>query len=170
MIILSVFVFLISFLLQGLISNIHNYTIIHMSIFSAIYLLLALVVLQPYFENDKKFITLLLVFGILFDITYTNTFVLSTCIFIVIFYLNKFLNFIFPYNLFTINMFALISMVVYHIITFIFLTVFKFDSYGFLTLLKIIVCNIFMTVTYTTIIYYIVLWSSKKFKLKTVKD
>ena len=87
MIILSVFVFLISFLFQGLISNIHNYTIIHLSIFSAIYLLLALVVLQPYFENDKKFIIMLLVFAILFDITYTNTFVLSTCIFIIIFYM-----------------------------------------------------------------------------------
>lgn len=170
MIILSVIIFLISFLLQGLISNVHNYTIIHMSIFSAIYLLLALVVLQPYFENDKKFITILLVFGILFDITYTNTFVLNTCIFIIIFYLNKFLNFIFPYNLFTVNMFALISMIVYNVITFIFLTVFKFDSYGFLILLKIIACNIFMTVTYTTIIYYIVLWCSKKFKLKTVKS
>ncbi len=170
MIILSVFVFLISFLFQGLISNIHNYTIIHLSIFSAIYLLLALVVLQPYFENDKKFIIMLLVFGILFDITYTNTFVLSTCIFIIIFYLNKFLNFIFPYNLFTVNMFALISMIVYHIITFIFLTVFKFDSYGFLTLLKIIMSNIIMTITYTTIVYYIVIFISKKFNLKVVKD
>ena len=67
-------------------------------------------------------------------------------------------------------MFALISMIVYHVITFIFLTVFKFDSYGFLTLLKIIMSNIIMTITYTTIVYYIVIFISKKFNLKVVKD
>ena len=106
MIIVSVISLLFSLFLQGLVSNFQSYTMHDLSIFSAVYMLLTLVVLQPYFENDKKFLILIIIFGVLLDITYSNTFILCTCIFLAIFYLNKLLNFFFPYNLFTVNLFA----------------------------------------------------------------
>lgn len=170
MIIVSIISLLFSLFFQGLISNFQSYTVYSLSIFSAVYMLLTLVVLQPYFESDKKFLILIIVFGILLDITYSNTFVLCTCIFLAIFYLNKLLNFFFPYNLFTVNLFAILSMIVYHIVTFIFLVVLNFDSYNIIILFKVIACNIVMTIIYTSVMYYLISYVYKKFNLKLIRE
>ena len=170
MIIVSVISLLFSLFLQGLVSNFQSYTMHDLSIFSAVYMLLTLVVLQPYFENDKKFLILIIIFGVLLDITYSNTFILCTCIFLAIFYLNKLLNFFFPYNLFTVNLFAVLSMVSYHILTFLFLVILNFDSYNIIILLKVIGCNLIMTIIYTSIMYYLIDFVYKKFKLKIIRE
>lgn len=170
MIIVSVISLIISLFIHGLMSNFFGYTISDLSIFSTVYVLVNFVVLQQYFENDKKFLILVIVFGMLMDIVYSNTFILCTCIFVTIFYLNKLLSFFFPYNIFTINIFSLLSIFVYHIITFIFLKILNFDSYGILILLKILGCNIIMTIIYTTMLYYVIDYIYKKFRLKIVRD
>jgi hypothetical protein len=170
MIIISVISLIISLFLQGLMSNFLGYTISNLSIFSTIYILVNIVVLQQYFENDKKSLILIIIFGMLFDIVYSNTFILSTCIFITLFYLNKLLSFFFPYNILTINVFSLLSVFIYHLITFIFLKILIFDSYGIINLIKILGCNIIMTLIYTTILYYIIGHIYKKFNLKIVRD
>lgn len=170
MIIVSIISLLFSLFIQGLVSNFQGFTIDNLSIFSAIYLLITLVVLQPYFESDKKFLILILVFGMLLDITYSNTFILCTCIFVAVFYFNKLLNFFFPYNLFTVNLFSILSMIIYHVLTFLFLVLLKFDAYSILVLLKIIACNIIMTILYTSVMFFIIEFIYKKFRLKIVKD
>lgn len=170
MIIVSIISLLLSLFIQGLVSNFQGFTIDNLSIFSAIYLLITLVVLQPYFESDKKFLILILIFGMLLDITYSNTFILCTCIFVAIFYFNKLLNFFFPYNLFTVNLFSILSMIIYHVLTFLFLVLLKFDAYSILVLLKIIACNIIMTILYTSVMFLVIEFIYKKFRLKLVKD
>ena len=170
MIIVSVISLLFSLFLQGLVSNFQSYTMHGLSIFSAVYMLLTLVVLQPYFESDKKFLILIIIFGVLLDITYSNTFILCTCIFLAIFYLNKLLNFFFPYNLFTVNLFAVLSMISYHIITFLFLVILNFDSYNIIIILKVIGCNLIMTIVYTSIMYYLIDFVYKNFKLKIIRE
>lgn len=170
MILISIISLLISLLLQGLMSNFLGYTIDNLSIFSAIYVLINLVVLLPYFEDNKKILIIIIISGLLMDMVYSNTCIFYTCIFIVIFYLNKILNFFFPSNLLTINVCSFLSMVVYHILTFIFLTIFGFDSYGILTLLKIIGCNIIMTIIYTCILYCLISFIYKKFDLKIIRE
>lgn len=170
MIIVSVISLLFSLLIQGLMSNFFGYTIDNLSIFSAVYVLINLVVLMPYFEDNKKILIILIIFGLLMDMVYSNTCIFCTCIFLVIFYFNKMLNFFFPSNLLTINIFSILSMIVYHVLTFIFLVILKFDSYGILVLLKVIGCNIIMTIIYTTILYFLISFIYKKFDLKIVRE
>lgn len=170
MIIVSVISLLFSLLIQGLMSNFFGYTIDNLSIFSAVYVLINLVVLMPYFEDNKKILIILIIFGLLMDMVYSNTCIFCTCIFLVIFYFNKMLNFFFPSNLLTINIFSILSMIVYHVLTFIFLVILKFDSYGILVLLKVIGCNIIMTIIYTTILYFLISFVYKKFDLKIVRE
>lgn len=170
MIIVSVISLLFSLLIQGLMSNFFEYTIDNLSIFSAVYVLINLVVLMPYFEDNKKILIILIIFGLLMDMVYSNTCIFCTCIFLVIFYFNKMLNFFFPSNLLTINIFSILSMIVYHVLTFIFLVILKFDSYGIFVLLKVIGCNIIMTIIYTTILYFLISFVYKKFDLKIVRE
>lgn len=166
----SIISLIISLLLQGGISNFLGYTISDLSIFSAVYVLINLIVIQQYFEDSKKNLIIIIVFGLLMDQVYTNTSILCACIFVLIFYFNKFLNFFLPYNLFTVNVFSLLSMIVYHLVSFFVLVILRFDSYGILILFKVIGCNIIMTIIYTSILYLVINYIYKRFDLKVIRD
>ena len=170
MIVVSVISLVLSLLIQGIMSNLLGYTIDNISIFSTIYVLINIVVLQQYFDNDKKILLLIVIFGMLMDIVYSNTLIFTTSIFIIIFYLNKLLSSFLPYNAFTINVFSLLSVFIYHIISFAFLKVLQYETYGIMILLKVLSCNIIMTIIYTTLLHLIISSIYKKFNLKIVRD
>ena len=169
MIIISIIIILISFFIQGLTSNYLGYTYSNLSFFSTIYILIALLVLNPYFENKKKYLIILVIFGLLTDIVYTNTFILNTCLFITSYYLSKMFHFFFPYNWVTISISNLLCIFAYHVISFLFLIILKYDTYTFSNLLKVLSHSILMTFIYSTIIYTIIVFIVKKFELKEVK-
>ena len=169
MIIVSVISLIISFFLHGLVSNLQSFTLESFNWFSCPFLLINFVVLHSYFESDKRFLTLIIVFGVLFDIVYSNTLVLCTAFFILVFYLNKLYSFFFPSNVFTVNFFSLIAMIIYHILSFAFLRLLQFDSYNLLVLFRVILSNLFMNIVYTTILYYAIKLVYEKFNLKIVR-
>lgn len=169
MMIISVIILLISTFIQGIASNYLGYSYNNLSIFSTVYVLIALLILNPYFENKKKYFTLLIVFGLIIDITYANTSILNTCLFIICYYLSKNFHFFFPYNWLTVSISNLICVFTYHIISFLFLNILKYDTYTFSNLLKILSHSILMTIIYSNIIYIITSFVNKKFQIKEVK-
>lgn len=169
MMLVSIFTVILSLLIQGTVSNYIGYTYTDLSIFSTIYILLSLLVINQYFENKKKYLILLIIFGIIVDIIYTNTIGLNTVLFIITYYFSKAFHFFFPYNLFTINISNLLSIFFYHIISFFFLTILKYDSYTIWMLTKILTHSILMTIIYTTIVFLIIEFIKNKFELKEVK-
>ena len=169
MIVLSVISLVISFFLQGLISNFCSFTINNLSLFSTLFVLANFVVLYEYYENNSKFIILLVIFGLLMDIVYNSTALISVFTFIVVFYVNRGLKFFLPYNFVTVNLFAIISLIIYHLITFFFLIILQYDNYTFMVLLKIIGSNLLAMVIYTSILYYVIGLVVKKFELKIVR-
>lgn len=169
MMLLSIIILIISTLIQGIMSNYLGYTVDSLSTFSTIYVLIALLILAPYFENKKKYLIILIIFGLIIDITYANTFVLNTCLFITVYYLSRTFHFFFPYNWITISISNLLSIFAYHIISFLFLSILRYDTYTFSSLFKILSHSILMTIIYSNIIYTIVVFITQKFQLKEVK-
>ena len=169
MMLTSIITLLISLLIQGILSNYLGYTYDNLSIFSTLYVLIALLILNPYFENKKKYFALLIIFGLIIDITYTDTFLFNTCLFIMCYYISKCFHFFFPYNPITISVSNILSIFAYHIISFIILTVLKYDAYSVSNLSKILESSILMTIIYSNILYFLIDLIIKKFGLKEVK-
>lgn len=169
MMLISILTLLFSFLLQGLASNYQGYTIDNLSWFITIYPLINLLILIPYFEESKKIITLVIIFGILTDFVYTNTLILNACLFIIIYYISKKFHFYFPYNLLTINISNIISITIYHTLSFIILIALKYDKYTLQLLGKTILHSIPMTIIYTSILYLIISKLFTKNELKEIK-
>ena len=138
-------------------------------IISTLYVLVALLIISSYFENRKKYFILLIVFGFVIDVVYTNTFILNVCLFIVCYFISKLFHSFFPYNWFTLSFSNIICVCSYHIITFLFLSVLRYDIYGIFSLFKILSHSILMTVIYTIIVYTIIVFVRKKFQIKEVK-
>jgi len=166
---IAIITIITSFILDGIISNHQNYTLIAPSIFKTIFTIIALVNVYPYFHNDKKYILLLLITGIFFDIVYAGTFMFVTIIFIIIYYVHKFIDFFLPFNLLNINIISCISIFIYHLLSFCLLNVFKYNSYDINLLINIIVHSVLGTIIYTTIMYCILKRIYDKYNIKHIR-
>ena len=169
MIILSLIMLLISTFLQGLLSNYLGYTFDNLSIFSTIYILITLLIINPNFENKKKYFFLLIIFGTIMDVAYTNTFGLNISLFIVCYYISQAFHFFFPYNPFTISISNLLCISIYHVGSFILLSMFKYDMYPISSLSNILLNSILMTIIYSTLMYFVINLFVKRLQLKEVK-
>ena len=146
----------ISFLFDGLSSLFITSNIYSPSIFSTIYTVISLVIIYNYFDNDNKYLKILITLGILFDIVYTNTFLLNVFIFIIIYMVMKVLNDYIPNNLFMINIKSSIAIVTYHLLSYMILFIVHYDKYYVKELFLIISRSIVMTVIYTSVSYLII--------------
>ena len=169
MIIFSIILLVISFLLQGILSNFLAYSPGDVSIFATIYVLVTLLLLYPHFENKKKYLLLLVIFGWLVDLVYCNTVLLNICMFYIIYKFSNLFHFFFPYNLLTINISNLLGVFIYHSLSFLLLSLFGSDSYSFIMLIRMFGCSIIMTVIYTTVSYYVIKLVRERIELKEVK-
>lgn len=166
MMILSIILLIISFLLQGLVSNFIG---VNSSIFYTIYVLISLLIIYPHFENKKKYLILLFIFGLLMDLVYTNTTLLNVSLFFIIYYFSRMFHFFLPYNLLTINISNILSVFIYNIITFLMLVILRVDSYSFISLVKMLGSSIIMSIIFTSIVYWLVNYLKKRLDLKEVK-
>ncbi len=147
---------IISFLLDALMSNYLNTDIVNSSYLMTIYSVIALVIIYHFFDNDNKYLTILIILGISFDIVYTNTFLLNIFIFIIIYFVIKTINNYIPNNILTINLKTLLAITIYHLLTFLILNLANYNNYPINILFSILSKNIIMTTIYTTTSYLII--------------
>ncbi len=147
---------IISFFLDGLISNYIPIDIIFPNYFTTIYSVISLIIIYNYFDNEQKYLRILFPLAILFDIVYTNTFILNIILFFIIYLLIKQLNYYIPNNLLTINIKALLAISIYHILSYLILILVHYNNYKINVLFTIISKSIIMTIIYTSISYIII--------------
>lgn len=146
---------IISFLLDGIISNIIPFNLVDPSYFKTIYSVISLVIIYNYFDNHQKYLTILIILGIFFDIIYTNTFILNIIVFLIIYIVLSNLDYIITTNIFTINLKSIVCISTYHITTYIILLLANYNNYSIKLLGLILIRSIIMTIIYTTISYLI---------------
>ena len=161
--IIAIILLTISFLLEGFMSIYFPSNLINPSILSCLYTLITLIIIYPYFYNEKKYYILLIAFGLLIDIVYSNTFLFNTILFLLLSIIIKILNVILPNNIFTINVKSLVIIIVYHILSFVLLSIVDYNGYTFNLLFDIIINSIIMTLIYTSLSYFIAKFLFKKY-------
>ena len=153
--IIAIIYVIISFLLDGLMSNILPFNLVDPSYLKTIYSIISLVILYNYFDNKQKYLKILIILGIFFDIVYTNTFILNVVVFIVIYIILSLVDYMIPTNIITINIKSISCIFLYHILTYIILLLANYNSYSIKLLGIILLRSIIMTIIYTTIRYLI---------------
>lgn len=159
----------ISFLLDNFLSNNIAYSITNPSWFSTIYTLVCLFVLFPYFGNQKKYLYIMLITGGLFDIVYTGTILVNLCIFTILYFIIKKIDFWLPNNIIMINILSLIGIITYHVLCFVILTLVKYNNYDPRLLLNIITHSIISTIIYTSLLHIIISKIYDKLNIKQIK-
>ena len=153
--IIAIIYVIISFLLDGLVSNYISFNLVNPSYLKTIYSIISLVIIYNYFDNPKKYLSILITLGIFFDIIYTNTFILNIIVFITIYIILSNLDYVITTNIFTINLKSIICVSLYHILTDIILILANYNNYSIKLLGIILLRSILMTIIYTSISYFV---------------
>ena len=167
--IISVIILIISFLLDGLMSCYFSSSFASLNIFSTLYTLIALIVIFPYFYNEKKYYILLIIFGVLMDIIYTNTFMMNVILFIIISFLVRILNYLLPENVLMLNVISVSGIIFYYVLSFVILRIIDYNVYPISILFDVCVNSILMTIIYTSMLYFLSKYLFIKFDKKQIR-
>lgn len=144
-------IIIISFILEGVLTNIINMNLILLPLFTIV----SLVITYPYIKNNYKFIIISIIIGLLYDIAYTNslfinTFTFTLCSLLIIF-IDKFIKESFIGRMF-INIFMII---IFKTLSYLLLFIFSFIKFDYNILINGIISSLILNIIYGLLLYFI---------------
>lgn len=151
-------ILIISLLLQSLFSN---FIAINTNLFNPIFPLIAILIIYPYFKkNNKKYLIYSVVYGFLYDLFYTETFILYAFLFFLIALLIIKLNKYFSKNIINIIIMTILIVISYRVIVYTLLVLINYLSFNIFVLFKSIYSSLILNILYAVILY--VLYNRKQ--------
>lgn len=139
---------IISFVLDGILSNYLSNSCLFVPLFS----LVSLLSLCIYFKNDMNYYKSSFVLGLFYDIIYANTFVFYACMFLLMAFIIKKISGIFASNFLNLSMGVVIIVSIFRIATYLcfwFTREFAFDYH---ILLKGIYSSLILNIFYANVV------------------
>ena len=156
-------VIILSFLFDGIFSNL----ITNNSLLVPIFSLVSLLVLYPYFNsNNKNFIIVSGIVGLFYDIIYTDSIFVNTFMFLLlsifIIKISEYAN----YNLLNLSILTIISICLYRILSYLLLCMVGYLNFNEIILIRGIYSSLIINIIYCIILYFVTDYIGKKFKLR----
>jgi cell shape-determining protein MreD len=159
-IIVSIFSFLLEYLFN---------LFFHGTIFSSLIVFSSIILLQPYFKNNKfNYFLYCFVVGFLYDYIYTGLYFMNAGIFLLIGVIVLWINSISPNNFFVSILEIVFLICLYRFFSFLFLYINGFFIFDFGILFKAIYSSLLLNVIYGICIYLILYMVSCKFNIKRI--
>ncbi|MEG2322476.1 MAG: hypothetical protein RSB71_03245 [Bacilli bacterium] len=157
-----IFVSVLSFLMDGILSK----YIASTSLFLPLFTIISLIIIYPYFNNnDYRYLKYVSIMGLLYDIAYMNTVFFNFFIFLILGFIVLFIFYFLTNNYLFNILTSVICIVIYRIIIYLFLVIVKNYSFSFNILFKSIYSSLILNIIYCTIVYLFTSLYSKKHKI-----
>lgn len=159
-------ILIVSFILQGILSNFIN---IDTNIFNLLLPIVALIIIYPYFrKNNRKYFIYAGIYGFLYDLIYTDTFILYAGLFVIIGFIISLLNVIFSNNIINIGFITTIVIIIYRVITYSILVTVNYLNFDIGILIESIYSSLLLNIIYAIIIYFISDKLSYKYRIQKI--
>lgn len=160
-----IILFIISFFLDGILSNFLPYMVGDLSFFTPMLTIVSLVVLYPFFTKKLKiyFVSCFLL-GLCYDFMYTNMLFYNAILFLMLGLLSTLVYRYIQVNWFSILLFVFIMIVGYECMNAIIILVFNLVPMTFYRLLYKIGHSLLLNLLYGELLYFIILLLPKKYK------
>lgn len=146
-------ILLISFILQGMLSNFIN---IDTSIFNLLLPIIALIITYPFFcKNLSRYLIYAGIYGFLYDLIYTDTLILYAGLFVIIAFIISLLNIIFSNNIINIGFISGLVIIIYRIISYTILVIINYIPFDMNLLFHSIYSSLVINILYAIILYFI---------------
>ena len=162
---ISVLIIIISFLLDGILTNFLPYMVNDLSYFTPLFTVVSIFLIYPFYQKkEKKYYITVLLLGIFYDLFYTNLLFFNAMLFLMIAFTTKYI-----YKNLQIGylklLFYIISIIcLYEITTAFFIVIFNLVPMTFPRLLYKISHSILLNIVYAELIYLIIQKIPQKYK------
>lgn len=162
------FVIIISFILESIISSLIP---INTNFFNPCFVVVALIIIYPYFNKyNNRYLITCLITGLIYDFIFTSTLFFFSIIFLILGLIIKFIFSKVSNNIISVNITSFIIIVLYRLIVYFTLLATNYFSFDFNYLLKGIYSSIIMNIIYTSMLYLLTEFISKKLNIKKKYD
>lgn len=155
------YIILVSFLLESIFSN---FIAISSNVFIPLFTLTALVILFPYYNKEKEYFKMCILFGFLYDVVFTNTLFINVGLFMMVGFTTKILNYYLSNNILNNTIMLIISVILYRFIMYFIIIFSNIYNFDFMLLFKSIYSSLILNIIYSIILYFII----EKFVLKKI--
>lgn len=153
-----------SFLLEGIASN---YISVGTNFFAPLFTIIALVIVYPYFNNnDSEYFVVAFIYGLIYDLTYTDTIMFYAIIFLFIAFIIKLFNIWLSNHIVNVTFISLSVIIIYRLVVYLLLVLVGYLNYNYWILLKGFYSSIILNLVYMAIIYIITEYFSNKYHIR----
>ena len=165
--IFGIIVTVISFLIDSFLSNYLYVSVSNNNIFIPMFTLLSFIITLPYFNNQSNnYLISCFIFGLIYDITFTNTLLLNAALFTLIGFVIILLDNGLSNNYFNSIIKMLIVIIIFDSLTYVILLMLDYIDYNILDLLLKIAKSLLLNFIYITVFYFCTNVIAKKLHIK----
>lgn len=163
--IISTIVILISFILDGVLSNFLPYLVGNLSLFTPMFTIVSLILIYPFFQKRiKNYFIIAFVLGTLYDLFYTNLLLFNAILFLAVAVLIMYLYKYVEMNYINIILYVVLIITVYELLTVFCIVLFQLVPISFAKVIYKISHSLILNIIYVEIIYFIINMIPKKYK------
>ena len=157
---------IISFLLDGVLSNIIT---IHNNMLIPLLSVMSLIIIYPYFKKDDiKYLEYIFIYGLIYDLVYTDTLILNAIIFTFIGLIIIGINIIISNNYLNISLISFLVIISYRIMTYFILVFTRYLEFNINSLVKSITSSLLLNIIYVILMFLITDYISNKYDIKKI--
>ncbi len=156
----------ISLLLDALLSSFIPFGASNSIFVIPMFTVISLIIIYPYYNNRWDYLKVCLLFGLIYDILFTNTLGLNITLFFVIGFIISLLDDTLSNTLFSIIIKMLIVIVLYDSLTYFILYFLDYMDYNIMSLVEKLYKSLLLNVIYITILYFSTNAIAKKLSIR----
>lgn len=157
----------ISLLFDALLSSYIPIFINNNNLFIPMFTVISLIIIFPYFNNDEiGYLKICALFGLIYDILFTNTLGLNIVLFVIIGFIINFLDGTLSNSLISVIIKMLVVIIVFDSLTYFILLMLDYMDYGIIILLKKLLKSLILNLIYIIILYFSTNGLAKKYKIR----
>ena len=162
---IAVVLMIISLLLDGILSNFLPFLVNDLSFFTPMFSIVCIFICYPFYRKSEiKYYIILFVFGIIYDLFYTNLLFLDGCLFVILGYFSYYLQKVFGLGYFKMIIYAMVMVCTYEVLFSLILFVYNMVPITITMVLYKIVHSLILNILYLELLYVIVKIIPKKYK------
>ena len=156
----------LSFLLEGIVSNIVGITSTWLV---PLFSIVSLIIIYPYFNHEEgNFLKVCFAVGLFYDLVYTDTLVINACIFTLIGFFIRWLNSWMSNHAISVLFITFLTIFVYRILMYLILIVVGFLPFDLNTLVTSTTSSLLLNLIYAEVLYLITDFMSKKYRIRKI--
>lgn len=153
---------IISFLLEGIVSNFVPIN----GFLAPLFTLVALIIIYPLFDEVSEYYKYAFVTGLAYDLFYTDTILFHAIIFCFMAFIITRLNLVLSDNYLNILVIMGICILIYRVITYSLLVLVSTMAFDFIALILSVLKSLIINLIYSALLFFVVKKCQKKYKYK----